>query len=83
MKVREISHSAVHLIAEVCIETTSEQSQELRNALKIIQKYQDLASKEYKKEYNLTPQQDGDMYHFEYGVKNDKVIVTISVGAIG
>lgn len=86
MRCREVKRgysSAVSGECSVTLDISKEEADELRAALKIVDKYKNKAIKEAKRElkYNIT--KDSDWHMIGYAVKNDCVIVTIEDGACG
>lgn len=79
---QERSCTAVSGTVNVTIDTTSEESQKLREALAIIEKYKKLAFEHFKKEKKYAPT-DSDWHMISYAVKNDKTIVSITDGMAG
>lgn len=69
------------------IKTSIEESNALREALKTIQRYKDIAIKAYESHYKHNPERDSkDPSHwceFDYCVKNDKVTVVVRNGMVG
>lgn len=81
MKVKEsksLFHGSVCDEDEVVIETSEEESDELRKALRVVDKYRLASLNKIKYHYA-----DQDWTMVEYDVKNDKVTVKIIRGACG
>lgn len=86
-KLKNILNSAVWAEDHVEIEISPEEANDLRQALKTIQKHKEVAIKAYKSHNGYSPERDHkDPSHwceFDYCVKNDKIIVIIRNGMAG
>lgn len=85
MKLEEVkTHimSAVSNKTDVIISVDYEESQKLRDALAFIEKYKKLAFQAFKEKKKYFPNKS-DWHMVSYGVKNDKVIVSIEDGMTG
>jgi len=83
MKVRRIENiynGPVNAKSKVILEITKEQSEELRQALKLIDRYKDEAIRALKYKAEI---KGADWNMFGYAVKNDCVVVEVQVGACG
>ena len=85
MKFREakqVFSGPVNGECRVVLDISREEADELRAALKVVNKYKREAIKRAAKgsKYNI---EGSDWHMIEYGVKNDCVIVTIQDGACG
>lgn len=78
MKVEEIFRGFVNCRRKVTLDITKEQSEELMQALKVLEKYKKQAISAL--EYDI---EDSDWHMLEYTVKSDCVIVDIQDGACG
>lgn len=78
----ERSCTAISGTTNVIIDTTVEESQKLREALAVVEKYKKLAFEHFRKEKKFSPT-DSDWCMVSYAVKNDRVIVSIVDGMAG
>ena len=76
--VKKIYNGPVNGEWEVTIDLTKEQSEELRKALAVVQRYEKQALKSAE-----VSKKDADWTMFSYAVKNNKVVVNIQDGACG
>lgn len=86
MKIESIENgpgSAVWGLTNISIGITREESEELRAALAIVQKYEKAALKAIQSNRKCNPAKDSDWCEISYSVKNDKVIVGIRDGMAG
>lgn len=67
----------------VSIEITREESEELRVALAIVQKYEKAALQAIQHKHKYNPVKESDWCEIAYSVKNDKVIIGIRDGMAG
>lgn len=79
-KIEKIFNGAVNARQKVTLEVTNEQSDELREALKVVEKYKQAAIKALKYKEMI---KGSDWHMFEYAVKSDCVIVDVQNGACG
>jgi len=70
-------------LTNVSIEITREESEKLRAALAIVQKYEKAALQAVRAKHKYNPAKDSDWCEIAYSVKNDKVIVGIRDGMAG
>lgn len=75
--------SVVWGLTNVFIGITKEESNELRAALAIVQKYEKAALQAFHHKFKHNPAKDSDWCEIDYSVKNDKVIVGIRDGMAG
>jgi len=75
--------SVVWELTNISIGITREESEELRAALAIVQKYEKAALQAVRAKHKYNPAKDADWCEIAYSVKNDKVIVGIRDGMAG
>ncbi len=75
--VKSHNYGAVRIDSAVEIEISADEAAELRSALAVVDKYRAIAA------HAVKYKGDSDWVMYQYGVKNDKVIVNVSVGACG
>ena len=76
--VKTIFDGAVSGEKEIVIDITQAQAKELRDALEIVQDYEEQALKAAK-----VSKKESDWVMVSYAVKNDKVIIRVKDGACG
>jgi hypothetical protein len=81
--IENVANGVVWSENQVSIDITKAQSDELRAALSLIDKYKKIAIKEYRGKYKFNPERESDWCEFGYSVKNDKVLVLIRSGMAG
>lgn len=74
--------SVCHSQSDVSIELDNGEAEEIRSALKLIQKYEKIALKAIKEKTKICPT-TSDWHNVQYAVKNDKIIVIVTDGMIG
>jgi hypothetical protein len=68
---------------KVSIEIDKTESEKLRSALELIQKYEKTAIEAFKNKQKYNPVKQSDWCEISYSVKNDKLIVNIKDGMAG
>lgn len=76
--VRKIFNGPVNREQEVTIDISKEDADELRNALRVVQRYEKQVLKAAK-----VSKKESDWTMISYAVKNNKVIVIVQDGACG
>lgn len=83
MKISRVRSTAVSTTIAVEISIDTQQAEELRRALAVVDKYRKQAIQAVHHYEKHHPVRDADFCEIEYGVKNDKVVITVKSGMAG